>query len=444
MVEHNHNNRYYTKEQIDLQFDGFVPPVSVSNFLDLSDTPNTFVGQAGKTLKVKADESGIEFVLASGGGVDTGTTFPVGPTQGLMFYKTDIKTLFQYESAWKPIISYGAVTIYVDAINGSDAIGKGYASGTGACKTLQFAFDLIPPINGGNVTINVTAGTYAESAILGGKSYSGPYTITINGTLSTLASITATGGVQGATSTQGTVTGSGFSAGWANKWVKGKDGANDGVIRVMDTATTTVLSIIGYWSGAPVNSNTFDIVEPGTIVTSIVINPSQKDVFINNVKFGLPNTTTDVLRTHAEATFNYCWFPFSSGGTFRIFVGSIVTFNNCYFEKCRLFISVAARMNFIGSKVLQGSNGICVRSQQGILSITLDSVVDGNNATATGIACVLNGGVGSSNSYVRVRNCTTTGLQADSGGQIIETVNFQYSGNVSNKTAVAASYGYID
>lgn len=38
-------------------------------FIDLSDTPKTYVGQAGKFPKVKADESGLEFVPAPGGGI---------------------------------------------------------------------------------------------------------------------------------------------------------------------------------------------------------------------------------------------------------------------------------------------------------------------------------------------------------------------------------------
>lgn len=46
---------------------GINPPMGVSSFLALSDTPSTYSGQAGKTVAVKADESGLEFVTGGGG-----------------------------------------------------------------------------------------------------------------------------------------------------------------------------------------------------------------------------------------------------------------------------------------------------------------------------------------------------------------------------------------
>jgi hypothetical protein len=52
------------------------PPVTVGSFLNLSDTPNSYSGQGGKTVAVKADASGLEFVAGGGGGskwTDVGT-----------------------------------------------------------------------------------------------------------------------------------------------------------------------------------------------------------------------------------------------------------------------------------------------------------------------------------------------------------------------------------
>jgi hypothetical protein len=46
---------------------GINPPLTVGSFLSLSDTPATYSGQAGKTVLVKADESGLEFVSGGGG-----------------------------------------------------------------------------------------------------------------------------------------------------------------------------------------------------------------------------------------------------------------------------------------------------------------------------------------------------------------------------------------
>lgn len=54
---------------------GINPPASVNSFLNLSDTPNSYSGQASKVVSVKADESGLEFTTPSSGGLTgSGTT----------------------------------------------------------------------------------------------------------------------------------------------------------------------------------------------------------------------------------------------------------------------------------------------------------------------------------------------------------------------------------
>lgn len=47
-------------------------PYFVENFLDLSDTPDSFTGQAGMLISVKSDLSGLEFVPPFSGDVDGG------------------------------------------------------------------------------------------------------------------------------------------------------------------------------------------------------------------------------------------------------------------------------------------------------------------------------------------------------------------------------------
>lgn len=48
---------------------GINPPVTANNFLNLTDTPSSYVGQASKVVSVKADETGLEFTTVSGGGI---------------------------------------------------------------------------------------------------------------------------------------------------------------------------------------------------------------------------------------------------------------------------------------------------------------------------------------------------------------------------------------
>jgi len=125
---------------------------------------------------------------------DNGTSFPASPATAQWFYRSDIKTLFTYEGGWKALQSFGAVTLYVDGTNGTDAVGQGYSSGAGATKTIQYALGLVPAVLGGNTTINVAAGTYQENLIIP-YVLTGPYAITVLGILTEVLSDTATGGV---------------------------------------------------------------------------------------------------------------------------------------------------------------------------------------------------------------------------------------------------------
>lgn len=49
-----------------------VSPASPLSFLGLTDTPTSYVGQGGKTVAVKSDASGLEFVTGGGGGAGAG------------------------------------------------------------------------------------------------------------------------------------------------------------------------------------------------------------------------------------------------------------------------------------------------------------------------------------------------------------------------------------
>jgi hypothetical protein len=57
-------------------------------------------------------------------------------------------------------------------------------------------------------------------------------------------------------------------------------------------------------------------------------------------------------------------------------------------------------------------------------------------------ACVITG-TSASNGYNFIHD-NTTGLSAATGAAITGTANNQYSGNTTDESATAASYGYID
>ena len=381
---------------------------------------------------------------------DNGTSFPATPNTGQWFYRSDIKTLFIYEAAWKSIISFGAVTLYVDGVNGTDAVGKGYGSGTSATKTIQYAIDLIPQINGGNVVVNITAATYTESFSLAHKSVSGDYTITIIGTRTNLDTLTAAASVQGTGATQGTVVRN--SGVWTtdqrqNKLVRFTSGANSGVSRIIDSNTTTTLTIVGTWPSAVGVGDTFVVEDWGTIINGIqsiedirgavfadlnLNNSANLDLIIENFS-GV--TLTNVLLTSGYA-----------GDVFQVRFFSSLLVNACMINNTtgRGMYSDAGFTDFKYTKIKVSSaqSGISFDGANG--AFEYGSVVEGGN---NGVEIQANGMCNfyspASGGYPRIRNCTN-GIRAYVGGAGINTGTNVYSGNVTDENATAASFGYID
>lgn len=213
-------------------------------------------------------------------GIEKGTSLPTaGLYDGLLFHRTDIKTLFIYESGWKPVQSFGQVQYYVDKTNGTDAEGKGYSSGTGACKSITYAMNLIPPVSGGNVIVNITAEDYSETVVVRNKKLSGNFNILIKGTLpAATESGTSTGrtdfamGSAGNGITQVTVTDSTKSwtvNAYANMLFRVTSGLSDGVERIIDSNTATVLTLVGQWpnSTMPAAGFTYEIIDLSNATT---------------------------------------------------------------------------------------------------------------------------------------------------------------------------------
>jgi hypothetical protein len=61
---------------------GINPPITVNTFLGLQDTPKTYLGQSGKVVAVKSDETGLEFITGGGGG-----SLPSGGATGQVLTK---------------------------------------------------------------------------------------------------------------------------------------------------------------------------------------------------------------------------------------------------------------------------------------------------------------------------------------------------------------------
>ena len=386
---------------------------------------------------------------------DNGTTFPTSPapTAGQWFYRSDLKILYLYQSGWQARISFGAVTMYVDGALGSDGISQGYGTGADAAKTIQYALNRVPPINGGNVTINVAAGTYNESLIIQGKYYTGNYSLIIQGVLSDVQSGTSSGdGVLGTGATQGSVLDAGNMAGHADKLIYL---AADGDYRVIDSVDVggDNATIVGTFTSKPLSGEAYVIKDWATIisgVSSVTLRPGQFNVEFYDIAFS--GSTRSLLAAQADVTYERC--KFSSFVQPR--VSSAIALTNCLVTIASgaatlrvesTTVATVTRSKLFNNGVL---SGYCIWGYNASqINITSGTILDcGTPNTNTGITVSILGAVvcysTAANGYCRIRNAAI-GISTYGGGVATNTSNNQYSGNTADETAASApDWGYID
>jgi len=389
-------------------------------------------------------EHTVSGLAAYEAGCDQGTTFPGSPVSGQMYYRTDRKVVYRYEdSVWNPERSYGAMTLYVDP-TGTDDSSHGFASGTDAFLTINYALSQVPAIYGGDVVINVAAGTYTENVVVGGKSPSGPYTLTIQGTLTTTVSDTMTSGVQGTynSSTQASVTKT--SAGWTtdaykNKLCKFTSGSNDGQYRIIETNSSTTLTLVGQkLPAAPAASDTFSIMSFGTVVSGtfaiycgcVVLNIS---VTGTTTFYGGPVSCTRCSFTNVRAAgstsiiggLNTCVVNAASGTAIDVTVAiGIWTMHSCYVQ------------------AVSGNIALLVR--QTVSCALMSCIMDGGSA-ATSNGIILCRGVtevglnGSTDLKLILKNSTGTGILANYGGVFYGKASATAFSSVSTQSSADAT-----
>jgi hypothetical protein len=244
---------------------------------------------SGSTVTATGLSSGLDVVTSTGGLLATkalsGATFPVSPKTGDTFLHivTGRKVLYQYDgSNWMPIIGYGAMTLYVDPVLGTDDLVHGTAAGANALKTIDYTWVYIIPevvkstgttiIPDGNVDIYLAAGTYSERLCLNGKRLDANGWINFHGTLTAVTTGTATGGAAGSTTTPNRVQGSFTANAFTNYLVKfngNVTAALAGIYRIVGkTTTTNFYPINGTLPGVPANGDTFTIYDWGTVLSS--------------------------------------------------------------------------------------------------------------------------------------------------------------------------------
>lgn len=392
------------------------------------------------------------------GFADVGSTFPSPAQDGMTFCHevTGRKILYVYDAdntTWKPIISIGAMTLYVDKTDGSDSLED---HGTGvdgdAFATVQYAVDCIPGLVGGNVTININGEQYSEDIIIRGKNKTGNYAVTLQGTLSENTSGTqSANGLQGAAANHGYFTDAGNLAGIANMLAY-LDA--DGDYRIIDSTDGDDATVTGYFTSQPLQNENYVVYDWGTRIRSITNDNGNTVVYANDIYFYNDNAGyANSLSPDTQTTYTRC--KFSDSG---IAVVSATNGHSTY-TRCLFITSDAAYLHytlnqayngFVGCKFVSSLNtGIIHYLGQGsqIYFTSQPSVIEGDagggNRANYGVystgACFISFG----NLYNKIRNCDT-GLYASGGTTIMYTVNNQYTNCGTNESAVAADFSYID
>ncbi len=176
----------------------------------------------------------------------------------------------------------GGWTLYVNGGSGSDSNASCFATGAGACATIQSAMNRIPKYLRYQATINVAAGNYAGFTVSGFVIDPGFQRATagilIDGALANVtpttgsATGTATGGTAGTAPGFGTLIDSGATwtvndAAIVGKFLLITGGTGSGQQKVIISNTATTLTIAGAWT-ATTGTSTYAIQSPSVIITS--------------------------------------------------------------------------------------------------------------------------------------------------------------------------------
>jgi hypothetical protein len=377
------------------------------------------------------------------------TSFPGSPTEGLLCYRTDRHVLYQYTgSVWAPIVSHAAMTLYVDP-TGTDDSAHGWASGTDAYATINYALSQVPPLYGGNVTINIAAGTYTENVVARGKRPTGDYTITLQGAMTTQVTDTMTSGstptAQG--STQGSVTKSG--AGWTTDAFKRMlckftSGSNDGTYRVIESNTSETLTLIGgVLPAAPQNGNSFLILSHTSIISG-------------TFSAYCPVLLADVSITGSTGVFDGpCGFTRCKLGTIRS--SGLANFvDNHGLDLCTAestaghttvdVADVAGSLTLVGTYITMSSSGIALLIRQGAKVVSASCVFQGDGGGAPNGIILCRGfheTTAGNEMKTLLKNTTGTGIAATWGGHFYQRSLCAVVNVTTEYSAEAASYSYV-
>lgn len=416
--------------------------------------------------------------------MSAGQSWPEVAYAGKTHYRTDRDIAYTRNSsgAWVPVGSFSGMSIFVDPGNGTDDADHGFGAGSGAFASIQYAVDSIPGFLSGDVLVNLSNATFAEDVALGGKYFTGPYTLTVRGEQAIeLSETVATGGTSGNADNQGTLVKTG--AGWTidrfkNMWVRFTDDTPTTALRgqeyLIDTNTSDTLSICntfqigmrGSTAAAPVNGEKFSIYKEGTKwgmggsgqAYPIWVKPYQANVVFHRIGFRETVLTPPSYFIVCDVGSNVVMQACSDVLTTRIL--NIYAYTATLMLKdCYVFTDISGGRGvsvLVGSTVdIEGTrvrgNGTAGSSwavfcQQNATVRVLSGIFENCNRAFN----MRFGGIGSFvgspaiQGKARVRN-NTTGIFADTGAAFGVTSQIIFSGNITDKNPSGASDpAYID
>src|SRR5574343_1931815 len=308
-------------------------------------------------------------------------------------------------AAQLPVASYQtteALNLFVDS-TGSDG-NSCTATGTGACLTIQGAINKVPKLLLHPVTITVGAGNFSGGFVDGFTSDnrlndtpSGTY-LQVNGTLTNAtvatgsATGTATGGTAGSGATHGTLVDSGAS--WTTNDLRGKlvailTGTGNGQFRVIQSNTSTTITIAGTWT-APTSGSTYAVQDWATVINGGVGTPRLSSFNANAATAAGFRVGGSALGS-ARTTFR--WLKFTTANGVDVRTDSTVQLAENAFAT-----SAAPVLLQAGSNVTAVRNAFTIPANQGAYTITVGtkSLTSQNNlyrgASQTGTRAIAGGG----------------------------------------------------
>jgi hypothetical protein len=422
------------KGGLNTYFAGLFAPLShVSNTANPHTTTLEQARTAGSTLAGTVDFAKYKAIALS---CDNGATAPASPATGQWFLHTPNgrKILLQYTgTSWQPIISLGSISMYVDYTNGTDALDKGGGITTNAFKTLAYAISQIPPVYGGNVTINLSSETHtlASAVTVRGKFAADNYSITITGAWVTDDSGNFTSQVTTSGATLGTFTDT-TKAWTVNQW-RGFFVLHNNNYRAIISNTADTLT---YAQGITISGTAYSILHPGaTISGRIDIAPNMQNISFTTLVLSASSGRLGTYNAYSSATLLRCQINIGvSQAAFQMDARSKLSVTNC------ALIGTTGSTGFTnqgGYSVLLGCLFYNPAKSGAGIAVTLGSVLEISSCYFDGWAngVTANGSTGSFNSsssggYNYHVNASNAIVLTDS---IISSItDNQYSGNTLN------------